>query len=280
MAYQTQPGVHDSNAARAAVADRYMQECTGLWIVAPITRAVDDKTAKNLLGDSFKLQLKFDGIQSGVSFICSKTDDISITEAAESLNIEVEVGDSWGRSEELKRHRASLAHEKAKTIARKSAIDDKIDKLDTEIEVWENLVKDIQMGGTAFAPMEESKKRKRSRTPFRRRKDLAMSDEESDSPGSESDKENSKPSQSSEHREPLSECDAVAMVGRLKQEKQEFKDDRKKAVAKNAKLEKEISAADDDREALLSKVKAACIKGRNEYSREAIKLDYAMGMKE
>jgi hypothetical protein len=48
------PGVQDSNAARAAVAAGYMKSCTGLWIVAPITRAVDDKTAKSLLGDSFK----------------------------------------------------------------------------------------------------------------------------------------------------------------------------------------------------------------------------------
>jgi GTPase SAR1 family protein len=48
------PGVHDANAARAAVADSYMQKCTGLWIVAPITRAVDDKTAHKLLGEGFR----------------------------------------------------------------------------------------------------------------------------------------------------------------------------------------------------------------------------------
>ena len=42
------PGVHDSNQARAAVAQNYMKACTGLWIVAPITRAVDDKSAKTL----------------------------------------------------------------------------------------------------------------------------------------------------------------------------------------------------------------------------------------
>jgi len=55
------PGVHDQNAARAAVAESYMKQCTGLWIVAPITRAVDDKAAKDLLGESFKRQLKMDG---------------------------------------------------------------------------------------------------------------------------------------------------------------------------------------------------------------------------
>ncbi len=55
------PGVHDANAARAAVAEGYMKQCTGLWSVAPINRAVDDKAAKSLLGESFKRQLKMDG---------------------------------------------------------------------------------------------------------------------------------------------------------------------------------------------------------------------------
>jgi len=50
----------------------------GLWIVAPINRAVDDKAAKSLLGESFKRQLKYDGTYSRITFICSKTDDISV----------------------------------------------------------------------------------------------------------------------------------------------------------------------------------------------------------
>jgi len=58
------PGVHDSNAARAAVAEGYMKNCTGLWIVAPINRAVNDKAAKSLLGDTFKRQLKYDGMST------------------------------------------------------------------------------------------------------------------------------------------------------------------------------------------------------------------------
>ena len=66
------PGVHDSNAARAAVADGYMKQCTGLWIVAPINRAVDDKAAKSLLGESFKRQLKMDGGFSSWVFLSTR----------------------------------------------------------------------------------------------------------------------------------------------------------------------------------------------------------------
>lgn len=34
------PGVHNSNAARATVAEGYMKQCTGLWIVAPIEQSM------------------------------------------------------------------------------------------------------------------------------------------------------------------------------------------------------------------------------------------------
>ena len=52
---------HDSNAARAAVAEGYIKQCTGLWIVSPIQRSIDEKSAKVLLSESFKRQLKMDG---------------------------------------------------------------------------------------------------------------------------------------------------------------------------------------------------------------------------
>lgn len=43
------PGVAGSNAARAAVAKNYMKKADQLIIVAPQTRAVDDKVASDLL---------------------------------------------------------------------------------------------------------------------------------------------------------------------------------------------------------------------------------------
>ena len=40
------PGVADANAARSNIAKDYMKKCDCIWILAPITRAVDDKTAR------------------------------------------------------------------------------------------------------------------------------------------------------------------------------------------------------------------------------------------
>ena len=48
------PGVRDANAARGKVAEGYLKRCGAVWVVADITRAVDNKTAKDLLGQQFR----------------------------------------------------------------------------------------------------------------------------------------------------------------------------------------------------------------------------------
>jgi len=74
------PGVRDANAARAKVSEHYLQHCNQIWVVAPIKRAVDDGTAKELLGEQFKRRLLMDGQYGNVSFICTQTDDCEATE--------------------------------------------------------------------------------------------------------------------------------------------------------------------------------------------------------
>ncbi|KAK2030789.1 hypothetical protein LX32DRAFT_716264 [Colletotrichum zoysiae] len=79
------PGHEDWDAARAAVASQYLKTCSGIWIVAPINRAVDNKTAKDLMSDSIKRQIKLDGSYSALTIICSKTDVMDINSAIDSL---------------------------------------------------------------------------------------------------------------------------------------------------------------------------------------------------
>ncbi|KAK1995640.1 hypothetical protein LX36DRAFT_713021 [Colletotrichum falcatum] len=78
-------GHQDWDAARAAVASKYLKACSGIWIVAPINRAVDNKTAKDLMSTSIKRQIKLDGSYSALTIICSKTDEMNINSAMESL---------------------------------------------------------------------------------------------------------------------------------------------------------------------------------------------------
>ena len=55
---------------------QHLKNCTVVWVVASIHRAIDDKTAKDLLGENFRRQLLMDGQYGSVAFICTKTDQL------------------------------------------------------------------------------------------------------------------------------------------------------------------------------------------------------------
>lgn len=150
-----------------------MKLCTGLWIVAPITRAVDDKTAKSLLGDSFKRQLKFDGTYSAVTFICSKTDDISITEAAESLGLDDKISEAMSEVEAMKITISTLKGDKATWRKDKMTYSDAFDECESQCETWEALERQLEDGKPVYAPPDKPRKqqkRKRVADYFRSRK--------------------------------------------------------------------------------------------------------------
>ncbi|KAI3323344.1 hypothetical protein HD806DRAFT_496329 [Xylariaceae sp. AK1471] len=274
------PGVQDSNAARAAVAANYMKSCTGLWIVAPINRAVDDKTAKSLLGGSFKRQLKYDGTYSAVSFICSKTDDISITEAAESLGLEAEITESWDTAEDMRRTKRSLKSKIADLKEAKAALIEQLDECEAKTDVWEDLQSQLSGGKTVYAPSANSKKRKRGGRPSGSRKNLDSSDADDDwdaSDSSSSDKENSQPQ---EDRQPLTEENIEEQISLLRAQRKKIREERRSLDSQIAGLRKDIEKIEIERDNILADLKAICIKGRNDYSRGAIKQDFAMGIKE
>ncbi|KAJ3785098.1 hypothetical protein GGU10DRAFT_428153 [Lentinula aff. detonsa] len=90
------PGVADANAARNSIAKDYMKRAQASDIMTigvsddGFLSAVDDKTARDLLGDAFKMQLKsqihYD--DHAITFIASKTDDISCSEVISALHLE------------------------------------------------------------------------------------------------------------------------------------------------------------------------------------------------
>ncbi|KAI1117954.1 hypothetical protein F5Y14DRAFT_400633 [Nemania sp. NC0429] len=270
------PGVQDSNAARAAVADNYMKSCTGLWIVAPITRAVDDKTAKSLLGNSFKRQLKYDGTYSAVSFICSKTDDISITEAAESLGLEGEISESWEAAEKMKKTKLSLESQIADLKKVKTRLVEQLDECETQTDMWEDRQSQLSNGEVVYAPSISSKKRKRgeiSLGSFKSETDDRLDADDSDL----SDKENS---QQDQNREPLTEEDIEDRIASLREQRKKIRGERRSLDSQIAELRRDIEKNKNEREKVLASVKAICIQGRNDYSRSAIKQDFALGIKE
>ncbi|XP_060681232.1 uncharacterized protein LOC132815894 isoform X2 [Hemiscyllium ocellatum] len=81
------PGIRDSNAARNNIAKEYLKNCHAVWIVANVTRAVDDKTARDMLDKNLQRQLFLDGQYGRLAFICTKTDSHNVTEILSALRL-------------------------------------------------------------------------------------------------------------------------------------------------------------------------------------------------
>lgn len=280
------PGVHDSNAARARVAEGYMKQCTGLWIVAPITRAVDDKAAESLLGETLKRQLKMDGGFDSVTFICSKTDDISILEAQESLGLEQEMGGLWAKSDEYnleKRKHKKRLDELKETKEEYNAV---VDEVDEQIEIWEALKDDIDDGKTVYAPRDNasSKKRKRGskgKDPPRKRQRSSDSDLDSDyASNDDNDGAESEGDDSESQGEPLTSEAIEEKLSELKTTKKEGRRHRQEIEAEMKVVRKQIAGINEEDAKVKAEMNHIAISGRNEYSRGAIQQDFASGIRE
>ena len=103
------PGVQDANEARNRIAKDYLQNCDAVWIVADIVRAVDNRTAKDLLGDAFRRQLFLDGQYANLTFVCTKADIINADEFVRSLKLSKETEPFQLLVDEKKRVAAELA---------------------------------------------------------------------------------------------------------------------------------------------------------------------------
>ncbi|KAK3368057.1 hypothetical protein B0H63DRAFT_514757 [Podospora didyma] len=113
------PSVQDSNAARSAIASKYIEQCTGLWIIPPIQRAVD-------------------GTYGSVTFICSKTDIISPTETLQRMSPEDHGPQLCERQQALKDQKEKLQEEVNPINAEINELAGKIKELDREIDAIEN----------------------------------------------------------------------------------------------------------------------------------------------
>nr|XP_048692952.1 uncharacterized protein LOC125630861 isoform X4 [Caretta caretta] len=106
------PGVRDSNAARDNAAKEYLKNCNAVWVVANITRAVDDKTAKEMLSANLRRQLLMDGQYGSLAFVCTKTDSFNVTEIMSDLDLRDEIQPMEKSLEELENQRVQMEMEK------------------------------------------------------------------------------------------------------------------------------------------------------------------------
>lgn len=262
------PGGQDSNAARAAVAENYIKMCNGLWITAGIDRAISNKAAQELLGNSFKRQMKYDGAFSGATFICTKSDDILTAEVEKSLNVEDEVGDYWqqiellgSRIDELNVHIEGLKKQK-------DDVEEQVELLEASFDQWEELLEKLTNGELVYRPLKTGKKRKRKDDPY-------------DSDDIEDPYDAGENSQAHRDQETsLTEDEIEDELASIKAQKKQARKSKKSTAKQIAEAEKELSEVTANEAMMQSEMRSLCIQGRNKYLKDSIKRDFALGIKE
>lgn len=261
--------MQDSNTARAAVAENYIKKCNALWITADIQRAINAKAAKQLLGDSFKRQLKYDGALSAVTFICTKADDILTTEVQNSLSIEDELGDYWKQIELLGARRDKLTLQIDTLKQQKRGVKQQLDDFQQTQEQWEDLQLEQARGKSVYRPSGVSKKRKR---------DISPSDNVHTGPHDTGNREIGQVFQGSDV--PLTEDVIENELAKIKAKIKESRRSKKNLDEQISEARQDLAGVTTEEAAAQSKMKSVCIQGRSKYVKETIKRDFALGIKE
>ena len=132
-----------------------MSSCDSFWIVAPINRAVDDRAAKNLMGHAFRRQLKLDGFYTPdtITFICSKTDDISVTEALNSSpQLSSWAADVNARLDIIRDDVRQLKREAEALLSQRESIEREIEEVGDSVMELMDLSEKIEAGETVTVP--------------------------------------------------------------------------------------------------------------------------------
>ncbi|KAK8140534.1 hypothetical protein PG984_000600 [Apiospora sp. TS-2023a] len=259
------PGCGDSNAARGTVAEKYMEKCSSIWIVAPISRAVDNKAAQHLLGESFKMQLKYDGNYTNITFICSQTDGIVVEEMADSLELGGTVVESKAATNNTEVILASKDADYKKSEASYASAMDERKNVDKQLTLWKDLESQAYQGKTVFAPVSTGMKRKAnteesqaSKRPRRMTRSSVIFVDSDD----EDDVAENPVNSGGDDLQPLT-------INQIQERIKALRDQR---VALTEKMRNE-------KEQPKHNLRNATIRGRNEYSRSTIQQDFAHGLK-
>ena len=224
-----------------------------------------------------------------MTFICSKTDDISLMEAQESLDLNDQMGPQWDEMDSLTKKQETLKKELDALKESKAVYSEVMDDADEQIDVWEGLREDLEAGKTVFAPSTKSSNKRRkasdSSKPRKRQRRSNSDDEDTgdndyqDDDDSDQDSEGEVSAEDSQG-EPLNEEKVAAKIADLRSTKKESRRQRTELEEKIKSIRKESSEAEEKEENIKADIAALCIAGRNQYSKGAIQQDYAAGIKE
>ncbi|KAK4218122.1 hypothetical protein QBC37DRAFT_446731 [Rhypophila decipiens] len=276
------PGTQDSNAARSAVAAKYIEKCTGLWVIARIVRATDDKIAQKLMGQSFRRQMQIDGTFSAVTFICSQSDIFSVTEMLRAMP-------DGEKAKATNKKLANLELELKKLNEDPQAIKSRISELAKLIESREKDIRflEAEIAGTNpygegkinFRSAQKGNKRKqRAAVVVARKRAQRTHDESEDSDSSDSSEEELETADG-ENEEQLTLEEARQRLKKLKEQAAAW-DEKAAQKKKSAPLKKKKNEVEQEIKDLKVLLQFECLDFRNRYSTPNIQRQFADGVKE
>jgi len=199
-------------------------------------------------------------------------DDISNTEAADSLGLGDEIEELEDRLVAIGRKRKAAEKEANELDKQKKSLRETMDNCDDEIEKWEALEEKVNNGKTVYAPIAKTRKRKRSSSST----DSEVENMDSDASGDESEAE----SQPSDRGPPLTAEDVETKIQELKDQKKTARRGRSEIEAEVKELKTQINEFKAEARSIEDNRSRICIAARNQYSKSAIQVDFAAGIKE
>ncbi|KAI3400969.1 hypothetical protein diail_1177 [Diaporthe ilicicola] len=263
------PGSQDCNSARCAVASKYMTECSAVWVAAPIKRAVDDEAARKLLGIGSRLQMRLDGIYSHVTFICTMTDSVQLSEIEEDFDGDGEIQATHTRGDDLVDIIRTQEDSIEKLRKQLSEGTTAYQGLQEECRAWKSLQRKQKKGQQVFPPRVPAKRKHDTRTgPMTRSRScrqIVVDDSDSDDAAD---------------RNPLTAEEISSKLADI-EGKLESKDADCEEMEKRLEImQNELIALEDEKKDTAVDTARLCIQKRNFHVKKAIQVDFANGMRE
>jgi chromosome segregation ATPase len=217
-----------------------------------------------------------------VTFICSKTDDISLSEASDSLGLDNDNGPLWEEMDQHAKKQRQLKKDLEELKETKATYGEAMQDVDDQLETWEGLREKLDNGSTVYPPKTD-KKRKAKSSSGSRKKQKRSSDDEAEDDGDYKDEESAN-EDDEEHEDeettedlgsPLTEEQITAKIGELRGTKKEARRQRTELDDKMKAIRSEIAEAQAAEKKIESQISKVCIEGRNAYSKGAIQQDFA-----
>jgi hypothetical protein len=195
----------------------------------------------------------------------------------------------WERSETLRKQKTQLNRQIEDLKDTNSNMTAAMDSTEEELDVWEQLQENFNDGKTVFRPKPKSAKHKREQSDDpqpRKRPNYAEPDSDDDfiDDGSDADDDSGSAdgsSSTSDSLDPPSTQDEISLkLADLKGTRRDGRHEKARIDDQIKGLKSQIVQIEKESEQLDDKLSAKCIAGRNEYSRAAIRQDYASGIRE